>query len=120
MLDDRATGGEVACQHRHPTLMVDRLVARCHDILCKAGRSRINFLAQTATSHSQLIAQGVFLERLGITARAQSLANALSGPALESHIAAHRRLTHPEEMGSLFKTLALFPKGAPPPPGYDL
>ncbi|PYG31201.1 class I SAM-dependent methyltransferase [Pelagimonas varians] len=76
--------------------------------------------AATATSHSQLIAQGVFLERLGITARAQSLANALSGPALESHIAAHRRLTHPEEMGSLFKTLALFPKGAPPPPGYDL
>lgn len=76
--------------------------------------------AAPMASHSQLIPQGVFLERLGITARAQSLAKSLSGAALESHIAAHRRLTHPEEMGSLFKTLALFPKGAPPPPGYDL
>lgn len=76
--------------------------------------------ASAPASHSQMIGQGTFLERLGITARAQSLATALSGSALESHVAAHRRLTHPEEMGSLFKTLALFPKGAPPPPGYDL
>ncbi|MEX5727569.1 NADH dehydrogenase [ubiquinone] 1 alpha subcomplex assembly factor 7 [Rhodovulum iodosum] len=61
--------------------------------------------------------QGVFLERLGITARAQALARGLTGPALESHIAAHRRLTHPQEMGTFFKTLALVPKGCPAPPG---
>ncbi|MFS4439619.1 class I SAM-dependent methyltransferase [Paracoccaceae bacterium GXU_MW_L88] len=56
--------------------------------------------------------QGTFLERLGITARAQAIAKTLNGAALETHIAAHRRLTHPDEMGSLFKTAALLPKGA--------
>ncbi|MGC9368788.1 MAG: class I SAM-dependent methyltransferase [Paracoccaceae bacterium] len=65
-----------------------------------------------------LTPQGVFLERLGITARAQALAEKLSGPALEAHIAAHRRLTHPQEMGTLFKTLALMPQNAPTPPGF--
>lgn len=68
---------------------------------------------------SEMTPQGVFLERLGITARAEALARGLSGPALESHIAAHRRLTHPDEMGSLFKAMALFPDGAPPPPGLE-
>nr|WP_152926561.1 SAM-dependent methyltransferase [Shimia sp. SK013] len=68
-------------------------------------------------AHADLTPQGVFLERLGITQRAQSLASHLSGEALKSHIAAHRRLTHPQEMGNLFMVLALFPKGAPPPPG---
>ena len=79
-------------------------------------------LAKSAApaAHSLLTPQGVFLERLGITARAQTLAGALTGDALESHIAAHRRLTHPAEMGSLFKTLALLPQGAPPPPGLEL
>ena len=47
------------------------------------------------------------LRRLGIDARAERLAQNLTGAALESHLAAHRRLTHPEEMGSLFKVLAL-------------
>ncbi|MCV6592559.1 MAG: SAM-dependent methyltransferase [Silicimonas sp.] len=64
-----------------------------------------------------LTAQGVFLELLGITARAQSLARNLDGTALESHIAAHRRLTAPQEMGTLFKVLALTAPDAPPPPG---
>ncbi|MFY0692294.1 MAG: SAM-dependent methyltransferase [Paracoccaceae bacterium] len=63
--------------------------------------------------------QGVLLERLGITERAQRLARGLSGNALESHIAAHRRLTHPEEMGSLFKTIAIHREPSPPPPGFD-
>ncbi|GGG64677.1 ATP synthase subunit beta [Salipiger pallidus] len=63
------------------------------------------------------VPQGVFLERLGITARAHALAARLSGGALDSHVAAHRRLTHPQEMGSLFRTLGLFPAGTPVPPG---
>jgi len=63
--------------------------------------------------------QGLFLERLGITARAKALAAALSNEALATHIAAHRRLTHPDEMGTLFKVMALTPPGAPPPPGLD-
>ncbi len=68
---------------------------------------------------SGITPQGVLLERLGITARAQALARKLSGDALESHIAAHRRLTHPEEMGSLFKALAIHPRGTPLPAGFD-
>jgi NADH dehydrogenase [ubiquinone] 1 alpha subcomplex assembly factor 7 len=66
-----------------------------------------------------LTPQGVFLERLGITARAQALAEALEGPALEAHVAAHRRLTHPEEMGTPLQGMALYPEGAAPPPGLD-
>ena len=66
---------------------------------------------------SKLTDQGIFLERLGITGRARQLAGALAGAALDSHIAAHRRLTHPEEMGQLFKVLGATPPGAPPLPG---
>ncbi|MGL4236751.1 class I SAM-dependent methyltransferase [Tabrizicola sp.] len=61
--------------------------------------------------------QGEFLLRLGIEARAARLAQSVTGAALESHHAALRRLTHPEEMGSLFKVLALTRAGAPLPPG---
>ncbi|MEJ6389555.1 class I SAM-dependent methyltransferase [Gymnodinialimonas ulvae] len=68
---------------------------------------------------SGLVPQGVFLERLGITARAQALADGLSGSALDTHIAAHRRLTHPAEMGTLFKVMALTPDGAPAPPAME-
>jgi SAM-dependent MidA family methyltransferase len=64
------------------------------------------------------VPQGVLLERLGITARAQALARRMTGAALTAHIGAHRRLTHPEEMGKLFKALALHPRRAPPPPGF--
>jgi SAM-dependent MidA family methyltransferase len=62
--------------------------------------------------------QGEFLTRLGIDARAKRLARGLSGAKLESHLAALHRLTHPTEMGSLFKVLALTRAGAPQPPGF--
>ena len=67
---------------------------------------------------SAMVAQGLLLERLGITARAQALARGLSGAALDAHVAAHRRLTHPAEMGDLFKAIALVPTDAPLPPGF--
>lgn len=73
----------------------------------------------TPSAYSRLTPQGIFLERLGITQRAQTLAAKLTGDALNAHIAAHRRLTHPEEMGTLFKVLALFPTKAGPPPGCE-
>lgn len=69
--------------------------------------------------YTRLTAQGVFLERLGITQRAQTLAQQLSGPALDSLVAAHRRLTHPSEMGTLFKVIGLYPDGQNPPPGLE-
>ncbi|MGM0585936.1 MAG: class I SAM-dependent methyltransferase [Pseudomonadota bacterium] len=84
------------------------------------------------------VTQGLFLERLGVTERARALARAASGPGaaspppapattgpdaapsadpVEAIIAAHRRLTHPEEMGELFKVFALTGPGQPRPPG---
>jgi len=62
--------------------------------------------------------QGAFLAALGIEARADRLAERLTGSALDSHRAACRRLTHPQEMGELFKVLALHPPAAPVPPGF--
>ncbi|WP_407495256.1 class I SAM-dependent methyltransferase [Pseudooceanicola sp. MF1-13] len=70
-------------------------------------------LAATPAKPSAMTPQGVFLERLGITARAEALARRMSGDALQSHIAAHRRLTHPQEMGTLFKVLGLTPPDQP-------
>ena len=71
------------------------------------------------TKYTRLSTQGVFLERLGITQRAKKLATKLSGDALNAHIAAHRRLTHPSEMGSLFKVMGLYPSNAPTPAGLE-
>lgn len=99
------------------------------DALAEPGKAdltaHVDFepLAVTARENgcaaSQVTQQGVFLERLGITRRARGLAKGLSGSALDSHVAAHRRLTHPGEMGSLFKVLGLCPDTESPPPGLD-
>ena len=80
--------------------------------------AHVDFEPLAALAASQFTTQGAFLQHLGIDARAQRLAQGLTGAALESHQAAHRRLTHPEEMGSLFKVLALTRAGAPLPPGF--
>lgn len=70
--------------------------------------------------HTRLTTQGVFLERLGITQRAQTLADQRQGKALQDVIAAHRRLTHPTEMGTLFKVMGLYPRAQTPPPGLEI
>lgn len=67
-----------------------------------------------------MVPQGFLLERLGISHRARALAETLrEGKALDAHVAAHRRLTHPQEMGSLFKAIAIHPTGTRPPPGFE-
>jgi NADH dehydrogenase [ubiquinone] 1 alpha subcomplex assembly factor 7 len=76
-------------------------------------------LAAAGCRVSPLVPQGVLLERLGITDRARHLARRMADDSLRAHIAAHRRLTHPEEMGTLFKALALFAPQAAPPPGFE-
>lgn len=76
-------------------------------------------LAAAPARFTRLTTQGVFLERLGITQRAQALAQALSGDPLQSHIAAHRRLTHPAEMGDLFKVMGIYPDTSTPPAGLE-
>ena len=60
------------------------------------------------------VAQGDFLGLLGIAERAGALARAL--PERGAELAeAHRRLTHPTEMGSLFQALALIGRDWPDP-----
>ncbi len=72
---------------------------------------------------SKMTTQAALLYALGIGPRAQALAEKLDDAgdqsALDQHLAAYRRLTEPSEMGSLFKAIALYPKGATPPPGFD-
>ncbi|MCL3881253.1 SAM-dependent methyltransferase [Marivita sp. GX14005] len=100
---------------------VDPLAAPgCADLTAHVDFEALATAAQHAgCAVSKLQTQGAFLENLGITARAQTLARTLEGSSLDSHIAAHRRLTHPEEMGSLFKVLAVHAADAPPPPGFE-
>ncbi len=61
--------------------------------------------------------QGALLSALGIAQRSARLAQNLSGAALQSHLTATQRLTARDEMGTLFKVLALFPAHHPAPPG---
>lgn len=76
-------------------------------------------IAHAATTYTRVTPQGVFLERLGITARAQALAKGLTDTNLEAHIQAHYRLTHPDAMGTLFKVIGLYPSGGTPPAGLE-
>lgn len=79
-------------------------------------------LAKTAkaagASVSRIISQGSWLETLGIGARAMALA--AKNPADTQAIAeARRRLCDDEEMGRLFKLIALTGTGWPPVAGLD-
>ncbi|HXC54850.1 MAG TPA: SAM-dependent methyltransferase [Rhizomicrobium sp.] len=68
------------------------------------------------------VGQGAFLLALGLAERAWRLAQRLHGGAdlvLQEELRiAVERLTAPEQMGTLFKALALVPKTAPTPPGF--
>ena len=65
------------------------------------------------------IAQGVFLERLGIAERATALqrkASAVQAVAIEAALV---RFTAPDSsMATLFKAFAVTPAGVAPPPGF--
>lgn len=61
--------------------------------------------------------QGDFLGRLGIAERAAMLARANPGEG-EALATAYRRLTSPEEMGSLFRAMAMVSPGWPDPAGF--
>lgn len=65
-----------------------------------------------------LVAQGEWLERLGIGARAAALTRAHPARAEEIE-AARRRLTDPAQMGRLFKLLAIRAREWPQPAGFE-
>ena len=60
--------------------------------------------AADAPAASLLTPQGLFLERLGATDRARTLA-ARAPERADDLARAHQRLTHPDEMGTLFKVM---------------
>ncbi len=63
------------------------------------------------------VAQGTFLETLGIERRAEQLAKKNPAQVVAIQAALHR-LTAADQMGGLFKALAIVPSSAPPPPGF--
>lgn len=65
------------------------------------------------------IPQGEFLPRLGLGARAAMLLDRATPEQAKDIHAAYRRLTDPDEMGSLFKVLCLAAPGLPTPPAFD-
>ena len=89
------------------------------DLTAHVDFEALRTAARPHAAVSRTTPQGVWLERLGITPRAQALARGLTGAALETHVAAHRRLTHPQEMGTLFKVMGLKPASAPDLPGLE-
>ena len=83
--------------------------------------AHVDFAALAQAAHPvahRYVTQGRLLSALGIDARSAALGRNLAGKALDTHLAAHRRLTDPAEMGSVFKALALHRADEPPPPGF--
>ncbi len=75
-------------------------------------------VAKGGAKASELLPQGEFLKRLGIEYRAQALlktANTKQTDAIKSGL---HRLVDPEEMGTLFKVLALTDPTMETPPGF--
>lgn len=97
---------------------------RFFDILAAPGTSDISAhvdfeqiaLNTPGLLTSQMVPQGVFLEQLGITNRCNRLCSVASPEQADQIVKAHRRLTHPDEMGHLFKVIgfAATPDGMPP------
>ena len=76
-------------------------------------------VASGAAPHGP-VEQGTLLQALGIEARAQAL-KAKATPRQAADIdSAQARLTAPDQMGRLFKALALTAEGGPVPPGFPV
>jgi SAM-dependent MidA family methyltransferase len=65
------------------------------------------------------VTQGNFLRALGIEARAAALQRAATDEQARDIATALHRLIDTHQMGGLFKALALRPRGAPPPAGFE-
>ena len=65
------------------------------------------------------MAQGVFLQKLGIRERAEILMKGADGSLRDEICSALARLTGAKEMGTLFKVMAIGESKMPPPPGFE-
>jgi len=111
-----------------PTLQAVR-AHRHHDPLSEPGSAdltaHVDFQGLAAVAGNGKadvygpLPQGEFLARLGIEQRAEQLSRNASSEVAATVSAAFRRLTEPEQMGMLFKAMALVSPGSPSPPGFD-
>jgi NADH dehydrogenase [ubiquinone] 1 alpha subcomplex assembly factor 7 len=87
--------------------------------------THVDFAALAAVAHSAgvqthgPVPQGVFLQRLGVMARAATLVKNATPQQAAALGRAIGRLIEPEQMGTLFKVLALTDRLQPLPPGFD-
>ena len=65
------------------------------------------------------VGQGAFLAQLGIATRADNLLRQATPDQAEEIRAALHRLTGQDQMGQLFKVMAVAAVGSPPPPGFE-
>jgi NADH dehydrogenase [ubiquinone] 1 alpha subcomplex assembly factor 7 len=117
--DGRAFGDSLQAVRRH----------RKHDVLAEPGTAdlaaHVDFgaLCRSAREIGAAvygpIAQNTLLERLGIHHRAAALARHATPQQAEEVRAATQRLLHLEQMGTLFKAVAIAAPNLPPPPGFD-
>jgi len=100
-----------------------------HDVLSDPGTAdltcHVDFAALAraareagAAAHGP-VTQGAFLERLGIAERAARLMEDATPTQREDIRSARLRLTAPDQMGELFKVLALAPEGLETPVGFS-
>jgi SAM-dependent MidA family methyltransferase len=89
-----------------------------HDLTAHVDFEAVAKAASSAgASVTPLVAQGEWLERLGIAARAAALVRAHPERAEEVD-AARRRLCDPAQMGALFKVIGVHSPGWPAPAGF--
>jgi NADH dehydrogenase [ubiquinone] 1 alpha subcomplex assembly factor 7 len=98
---------------------------RFHPVLVDPGEAdlsaHVNFQALAESARSERtathgpVAQRMFLKRIGIEKRASNLMHGKNPEECDSIMAGIHRLTAEEEMGSLFKCLAITPIGVSPP-----
>ena len=99
-----------------------------HNVLADPGdadlTAHVDFaaLAEAARPHAAVhgpVAQGAFLRALGIEMRARRLSKGATGAQRNAIDAALRRLIGPDEMGTLFRVLAVCGHGLATPPGFE-
>jgi NADH dehydrogenase [ubiquinone] 1 alpha subcomplex assembly factor 7 len=100
---------------------------RFDDVLARPGvadlTAHVDFEALAAAARETgaavhgPVAQGMFLERLGLGARMEKLCDGAPDRAPDIR-GRCRRLVDPEQMGTLFKVFAIVQPGSPPPAGF--
>ncbi|MEM8799562.1 MAG: SAM-dependent methyltransferase [Pseudomonadota bacterium] len=89
------------------------------DVTAHVPFARLATVAERAgVKVAPVLTQGAFLMRMGLGARAQALTEASPADASKLGRVVHR-LTAPDEMGELFKVIALVPSAMPLPPVFQ-